>query len=192
MEKPEGYPEVVSEEDQSMTGSSSWFWGAKDDMSLLESGLLGKCYPREEMDGEDFYYSFQSRVGKFSDPRLLALVEFFRELYFRKRDLLRKIFPQLQDKSLEVLKNSGMRLWRVKSGDNRTRFGTMQRSLSLGSPRSSRVKDIIEPHELRNEWIKVRMINAGDGGGDGGDQQGGPNAGTGQGDDKKSGGTSLK
>lgn len=41
MEKPEGYPEVVTE-DQAMP-SSSCFSGMKDDMSLLESGLLGKC-----------------------------------------------------------------------------------------------------------------------------------------------------
>ncbi|GMN52720.1 hypothetical protein TIFTF001_021865 [Ficus carica] len=41
MEKPEGYPEVVTE-DQAMP-STSCFSGMKDDMSLLESGLLGKC-----------------------------------------------------------------------------------------------------------------------------------------------------
>ncbi|GMN52721.1 hypothetical protein TIFTF001_021864 [Ficus carica] len=123
MEKPEGYPEVVTQ-DQAMP-SSSWFRGAKDDMSL-------------------------------SNLRLLALMEFFRELYFRRRELLRKIFPQaVQDEP---------------------RFTTMQRSLSLVSPRSSGVRDIVEPNELRNEWIKVRTINTG---GDGGDQHDGSGSGSG-------------
>ena len=157
MEKPEGYPEVVTQ-DQAMP-SSSWLRGAKDDMSL-------------------------------SNLRLLALMEFFRELHFRRRELLRKIFPQaVQDELLELLKNSGMGLRRVKLGNDGTRFTTVQRSLSLGSPRSSGARDIVEPNELRNERFKVRTINAG---GVGGDQNGGSASGASKGDGNMSSGTGSK
>ncbi|PON56327.1 hypothetical protein PanWU01x14_181590 [Parasponia andersonii] len=186
MEKPEGYPEVVSEDHQgaSYAGSSSnWFSDAKDDMSLLESGLLGKYYGSYDQtldEDYNYYYSFESKLGKLSDPRLLAVVEFFRELYFRRRELFRKIFPQLQAHFLVVLKKSGTKLWRVKSGSNQTRFASMQRSLSLGSPGSPGIRGVEPP--LRNEWIKVKTINVG--GGVGGSSSGGQG-----GSETKSGGS---
>lgn len=173
MEKPEGYPEVASEDHQSASyeGSSNWFSFAKDDISLLESGLLGKYYGNDQMGDDYNYYCFESQFGNLSDPRLLAVVEFFRELYFRRRELFGKIFPQHQDQFLEVLKKSGTKLWRVKSGKIQTRFATMQRSLSLGSPRSPGIKGVEPP--LRNEWIKVKTISAGGGiGGSSGGQGG--------------------
>ncbi|XP_062087114.1 uncharacterized protein LOC133793885 [Humulus lupulus] len=174
MEKPEGYPEpeVVDQEEDDRTSSVDWFRpGAKDDMSLLESGILGKYY-QTQITGdhhEDYYYNFESRFGILSDPRLLAVVEFFRELYFRRRELFTKTFPQLHDDDhhhhiFEVLKNSGTKLWRVKSGDDiQTRAVSLQRSSSLGSPRSrpAGTRGIESP--LRNEWIKVKTLNTGGG-----------------------------
>ncbi|XP_030487509.2 uncharacterized protein LOC115704440 [Cannabis sativa] len=166
MEKPEGYPEVVLQEEDDRT----WFPpGVKDDMSLLKSATLGKYYGHNSNnnDDEDYYcyYNFESKLGILSDPRLLAVVEYFRELYFRRRELFKETFPQFQDHHIfEVLKNSGTKLWRVKSGnDIQTRVVTLKRSSSLGSPpRSPPVGTRgFEPPPLRNEWIKVKTINTG-------------------------------
>ncbi|KAH7536997.1 uncharacterized protein LOC107413184 [Ziziphus jujuba] len=153
MEKPEGYPEVATENASiSNYGNSSPFWVMEDDddLSLLESGLFKTYHIDDEMGDNDY----ESKIRKLVDPRLLALVEFFRELYFRKRDLFKRIFPGFQDEFRELLK----KLSRLKS--DRTK--AMQRSLSLGSPRKPKAVQ----STLRLERFKVRTITL-----DGGDDQ---------------------
>lgn len=154
MEKPEGYPEVATENTtctSNYLGSSYPFWAmedaADDDLSLL-------TYHIDHEMGDNNHDYEHSKIRKLVDPRLVALTEFFRELYFRKRDLFKRIFPGLQGEFREVLK----KLSTMKS--NRTKV--MQRSLSLGSPRKP--KEVEPP--LRLERFKVRILNV-----DGGDDQ---------------------
>lgn len=144
----------ATETGPSNTGGAP-FLGTKNDMSLLESGLLRRNYS----DVGDNYYRFESKVGKSIDPKLLALVEFFRELYFRRHELFNKIFPEHhQDNFLdEMPKKVGLVLSRVKS--NQTRVRTMQRSLSIGSPREFKRDE----SEMRLERFKVRTIDLDDG-----------------------------
>ncbi|KAM1229859.1 hypothetical protein ACFX15_039487 [Malus domestica] len=155
MERPEGYPQVddiATYTEPSSTSTS--FSGTKNDMSQLESGLLR----RNVSDLGDSYYRFQSQVGKSVDPKLLALVEFFRELYFRRLELFKKIFPGIQDKFLEVPKKLHVILAQVKPDETKL-ARTMQRSLSVGSPRDFKGGE----SKLRLERFKVRTIDTGDG-----------------------------
>ena len=161
MEKPEGYPEVNAAETDQPSNSGASFLGTKNDMSLLESGLLRRNY--SDVGGN--YYRVRSNVGgntnKLVDPRLLAFIEFFKELYLRRPELFKKIFPgHLHDKFLaEMPKKLDLVLSRVKS-DQTTRVQTMQRSLSIGSPREFK-RD--ETSEMRLERFKVRTIDVDDG-----------------------------
>ncbi|XP_009337013.2 uncharacterized protein LOC103929530 [Pyrus x bretschneideri] len=146
MEKPEGYPQVddIATCNEPSSASTSFF-GTKNDMSLLESGLLR----RNVGDIGDTCYRFQSKIGKSVDPRLLALVEFFRELYFRRVELFNRIFPGVQDKLTIV----GVALAQMKS-DQTKAHRTMQRSLSIGSPRDFKRRE----SEMRLQRFKVRTI----------------------------------
>ncbi|CAN6703641.1 unnamed protein product [Malus baccata var. baccata] len=155
MEKPEGYPQVddIATCNEPSSASTSFF-GTKNDMSLLESGLL----LRNVSDVGDTYYRFQSKIGKSVDPRLLALVEFFRELYFRRFELFNRIFPGVQDKlTIEVPKKLGVVLAQMKS-DQTKAHRTMQRSLSIGSPRDFKRRE----SGMRLQRFKVRTIDVDD------------------------------
>ncbi|PRQ56198.1 hypothetical protein RchiOBHm_Chr1g0333141 [Rosa chinensis] len=156
MERPEGYPVVDATEIDQPSNSGASFLGIKNDMTQLESGLLRRNYSDV---GERNYYRFQSKVGKLVDPRLLALVEFFRELYFRRLELFKKIFPGRPDKFLdEMAKKLNLVLSQVKSAQT-TRARTMQRSLSISSPREFKRDE----SEMRLERFKVRTIDVDDG-----------------------------
>ncbi|CAL9005672.1 unnamed protein product [Prunus brigantina] len=159
MEKPEGYPQV-DDVSTCIEAPSTSFLGTKNDMSLLESGLLRRNFS----DVGENYYRFQSKVGKSVDPRLLSLVEFFRELYFRRLELFKQIFPGGQDdKFLEVPKKLGLILAKVKPDQTRA-VRTMQRNLSIGSPRDFKGRE----SEMRLERFKIRTIDVDDGGVKGG------------------------
>ncbi|XVE99090.1 hypothetical protein REPUB_Repub03eG0166900 [Reevesia pubescens] len=128
-----------------------------DDLSLLESGLYRTSYS----DMGDNHHRIQERamrLGKSIDPRLLVLLEFFKEFYVRRKELLKKIFPGHQNEFLEFLGKVGRVLVEVKS--NHVQVKTMQRSLSLGSPRTPS-KNGDEP-PLRLQRFKIRTINFGD------------------------------
>ncbi|GAV90015.1 hypothetical protein CFOL_v3_33424 [Cephalotus follicularis] len=87
------------------------------------------------------------------DPRFLMLLEFFRQLYVRRRDLFDKLFPGLQDQFAELLKKFDSILHQEKSDRINTR--ALQRSMSLGSPRPP----------LKLERFKVRTVVVDDGSG---------------------------
>ncbi|XP_040991501.1 uncharacterized protein LOC121238614 [Juglans microcarpa x Juglans regia] len=144
--------------DQGMTdiassSGSSPFPGTLDDMSLLESGLYGNKYG----DMVDDYYRFEAEAGKSVDPRLLSLLEFFRELYVRRQELFKKIFPGLHDEFVELSKKiRGVVVAQVEGRGTRRPVATLQRSLSVGSPRTPSNKAGELP--LRLERFKVREL----------------------------------
>lgn len=172
---PLGYPTAEEMTNMASSSTSSPFWGTFDDMSLLQSGL----YRRRSYNdlGED-HYRFQVLVGRSIDPRLLALLEFFRELYFRKRELFKKVFPGLPGELVELSRKIGGVVDQVT--DASTRGPTLQRSLSIGSPRAP--SNVIVESPASFELFKVRVRHdvvldvgvqqGGDQGGQGTDQGG--------------------
>ncbi|KAL7252782.1 hypothetical protein ACSBR1_007365 [Camellia fascicularis] len=46
--------------------------------------------------------SMEGPCGKSVDPRLLRLLEIFRELYMERREFFKKIFPGLHDEFAEL------------------------------------------------------------------------------------------
>ncbi|KAE8038757.1 hypothetical protein FH972_011234 [Carpinus fangiana] len=178
MMKPEGYPSSDDEEVEvstsTYTSESIWnrpFFSTHNDMSLLESGLL----QGNMNDMGDNYYRFQAEHGEPVDPRLLSLLVYFRELFVESEQVFKKIFPGLHDEISELLQKFGSAISQVKSDQMRVR--TMQRSLSIGSPRTlCRDGDLDSPSTSRLEYFKVRTVRI-----NGGGQQGGQGSGGGAG-----------
>ncbi|XP_022748093.1 uncharacterized protein LOC111297719 [Durio zibethinus] len=162
MRRPEGYPSdeqdlpdmssIVSD-----MGRSPFFWRDDDDLSLLESGLYRRSYS-DMGDNHHRIEEWAKRLGTSFDPRLLVLLEFFREFYVRRQELLKKIFPRLQNEFIELFKKFGRVLAQVKS--NQVKVKTMQRSLSLGSPTTPSKKGDESP--LRLDRFRIRTVNIGD------------------------------
>jgi hypothetical protein len=165
MMKPEGYPsdeEMEVSPSSASTSASTWnhpFFGTHNDMSLLESGLL----QRNMDDMGENYYKFQAENGKPVDPKLLSLLVYFRELFVVSEEVFNKIFPGLH--------KFGAAISQVKS--DRMKVRTMQRSLSIGSPRTPYRDGVESPSTSRLEYFKVRTVRINGGGG----QQGGQGSG---------------
>lgn len=87
------------------------------------------------------------------DVRLMMLVEFFRQLYLQRRELLYNLLPGvLQNEFAELFEKFGKTVSPERGNDDRAAVTTSQlkRSLSVGSP------------SLRPERFKVRTVEAGD------------------------------
>lgn len=172
-----GYPRCDTSNSMASSSNDSPFFGIYDTMSLLESGL----YQQKYGDISDHYHRKQDKAWDSIDSRLLMLLEFFRELFIRRREVFKKLFPELHDEFLGVFKKMGnINLSIEKPGQVKTR--SLQRSLSVGSPRIPSRNGGESP--LRLERFKVRTVIPGGGG------QGDTDKGGGQGDTDKGGGTS--
>lgn len=123
------------------------------------------------------------------DPRLL---EFFRDLYHRKRESFERLFPKFHGDSFEeefsrhfeaICSEAKKGLaHRAKRGD-----AVLQRSLSVGSPRTTSRGIGGDEEQLKLERFKVRTVDIdGDGGG------APPSAGGGGAGGPKTGGTKSK
>lgn len=186
---PIGYPwdERMINIPTNNMASRSWnspILGTVDDMAQFESGQY-----QEQYYGDYYHEYFQAKLGKPVDPRSLPLLKFFKELYVRRRDLFKKVFPRLHDEFVELPKKYGG----IVAQFNEVRMGsapTMRRSLSAGSPRTPSSKGGESPLKLYR--FKVRTVKLGGGGGGGGVQQGGQGSQGGQGVNTKSGGSKSK
>lgn len=114
-----------------------------------------------------------SDMGEPMDPRLISLLDFFRELYDRRNEVFEKLFPgknrggefeEFLDKIREVMGRSGV------GSEGAVKSRGLRRSMSIGSPRDFKGKGGEE--SMRLERFKVRIVNVGDdkGGGGGGNQ----------------------
>ncbi|XP_030455751.1 uncharacterized protein LOC115676867 [Syzygium oleosum] len=179
--------QIIDEAESSSTGDSS-FPRTFDDSSLLESGLHGRKCINNKGGGYD-NFKYRPKAGKSVDPQLLVVLEFFRELYVRRRDLFKKLFPKLHDEFAEFserLEDFLFREEKERPGDR------LRRSLSVGSPRTTS-RDIGGGDlPLKLERFKVRTVDLDDddpppagGGGQGGGQGG-------KGGTKPSGGSKSK
>lgn len=84
-------------------------------------------------DGDTRPYMIRWKSGKKIDQRLLMLLEsFFQEIYVKREDFFKKIFPEKHEEFTDVFNKIGAMLRKNK---DKTKHRTMQRSLSVGSPR---------------------------------------------------------
>ena len=152
LERPEGYPSPSGEAMEVSTCTENHaYLGAYNDMSLLESGLLKTNIG----DMDENCFTFQDKLGKPIDPRLLSVLEYFRELFVRREEVFKKIFPAgLQEEIVELLKKFGTIVSKVKSEKMKVR--TLQRSLSIDSPRTPFRKGGELP--LKLEYFKVKTV----------------------------------
>ena len=166
--------------------SSSWnqpTFGTIDDMSIFESGLYRQQYDYYGDNmymGANNYYGFEPTPEKPVDPRLLSLLKFSRELYVRRKELCKKSFPKLHDEFVELSKKCGCVVPQVQiphlQVNRRRSTPTLQRSLSVGSPRTPSNRG--GESDLRLDRFKIRTLNVDSGGGGGG---GGGGSGSGSG-----------
>ncbi|KAF8008992.1 hypothetical protein BT93_J0088 [Corymbia citriodora subsp. variegata] len=174
------------------SAGDSLFPHAHDDFSLLESGLHGRKRVNNTADG-NHNFKYRPKPGKSVNPQLLAVLEFFRELYVRRRDLFKELFPKLHDKFPEFserLEDFLFREEKKRPGDG------LRRSLSVGSPRTTSREIGSGDLPLKLERFKVRTVDLDDddlpappagGGSSQGGGQGGKGGGT-----KASGGSKSK
>lgn len=92
------------------------------------------------------------KSGKKVDPRLIMLLQFFRQLYAERQELFKKIFPEAHHAFFDLFKRIGEGLPKM----DRLKVKTMQRSLSIGSPRTCQQVEVSE--ELRLNRFKVRTL----------------------------------
>ncbi|XP_030526538.1 inhibitor of growth protein 1 homolog [Rhodamnia argentea] len=180
---------VVGKAESSGAGDLS-FPRTFDDFSLLESGLRRRNRV-SNMGGGNDNFKYRAKAGKSVDPQLLAVLEFFRELYARRRDLFKELFPKLHDEFAEFSKRLEDLLFREEKERLADR---LRRSLSVGSPRTTSREIGGGDLPLKLERFKVRTVDLDDddaptAGGGGGGQGGGQG---GKGGTKSSGGSKAK
>lgn len=94
------------------------------------------------------------KSGKSVDPRMFTLLEMFKELYVKRQDFFKKIFPGLYDDFAELFERIGG----VFSERDGAKARTMTRSLSFGSGCGAKQDD---ESTLRLERFKVRTLDIG-------------------------------
>lgn len=102
---------------------------------------------------DNCYRIHRKAAGKAVDPRLLTVLEFFRQLYVRRQEVFETSFPDLHREFDELFKKHGAKLSQVKSG--RVKVKTIQKSLSVGSSRE------ISGDDLKLERFKVKTVVVG-------------------------------
>ncbi|KAF9674967.1 hypothetical protein SADUNF_Sadunf10G0182800 [Salix dunnii] len=146
-----GYPRCDTSNSMASSSNDSPFFRTPDTMSLLENGL----YQQKYGDLSDYYNRKQDKEWDSIDSRLLMLLEFFRELFIRRREVFKKLFPKLNDEFLGQFKKMGnINLSIEKPGQVQVR--ALQRSLSVGSPRTPSRNGGDSP--LRLGRFKIRTV----------------------------------
>ncbi|KAG7946265.1 hypothetical protein I3843_14G031000 [Carya illinoinensis] len=163
MQMPEGYPADHNgmEADSTITSESSTrnrhFFGTSNDVSLLESGFL----QRNMDDMSDNYHVFQEKLGKqATDPKLVSVMEYLMELYIQSQGVFVKIFSGHlhEHEMVKLLEKCDTVVSPVllKSKDA-MKVRTLQRSLSIGSPRPL-VRGGDQESPLKLDYFKVRTV----------------------------------
>lgn len=130
--------------------------GWENDFSGLYREDFGEKYHQPHM--------IRWKSGKRVDPRLLVLLESFREIYVRRHEFFKKIFPKSYEDFVAVFKKTGNA---SRKNKELTSFRTLGRSLSLGSKR---------PERFKVRTPNVIVVAGGDGQGDQSDKGGDTNS----------------
>ncbi|RVW26348.1 hypothetical protein CK203_110010 [Vitis vinifera] len=118
-------------------------------------------FQKENHSGDTADSSHSHRVSppQPNDPRLLVQLENLRTLYTEKRELFQKIFPELDDNFVESFKKIRATLLQLKT--DRLKVQTLQRSLSLDSPRTPSTKGDEYPLKLERFRVKTLDLSGG-------------------------------
>lgn len=122
-----------------------------------DSSFPNKFFGEEK--GNCHFEIVQPKLRKPADPRLLAVVEFFREFYNEKVELFRESFPAIYEELADVFKRLGEMFPQGKA--KRIKVRTMKRSLSVGTIRSAKQG---EESTITVERFKVRTLDVDVGG----------------------------
>ncbi|RVW71422.1 hypothetical protein CK203_058100 [Vitis vinifera] len=104
---------------------------------------------------DNFHSDHRVSPPQPNDPRLLVLLENLRKLYTERRELFKNIFPELDDNFVESFKKIRATLMQLKT--DRLKAQTLQRSLSVDSPRTPSRKG--DEYPLRLERFKVKTLD---------------------------------
>ncbi|KAG6680349.1 hypothetical protein I3842_13G037000 [Carya illinoinensis] len=153
-EKDQYYGDPFDEHSTARSTSNLITGSADSDTSRLKSGgdLLQEINNAGDMSDDCIH---PMTAEKAVNPRLLTLLEFFRQLYVRKQEVFKTSFPDLHEKFDEIFKKDGGKVSQVKSGRMIKAQPILQRSMSVGSPRE------ISQDDLKLERFKVRIIDVG-------------------------------
>ncbi|PHU00244.1 hypothetical protein BC332_30031 [Capsicum chinense] len=122
------------------------------------------------------------KSGKRVDPRLIMLLDFFRDLYMKRGEFFKKIFPFHHEDFIPIFDKIGVVFSNNKDQEKKFKINSFKRSPSDSSLNKSRGIDI-DQSKLKLEKFKVKtpeVLSGGGGGGSGGQ-------GLGQGGTKASG-----
>ncbi|RVW71418.1 hypothetical protein CK203_058098 [Vitis vinifera] len=139
-----GYPMCQNE------GSTSTI---NHEMAWSENDLLQWISSFQKSD--NFHSDHRISPPQPNDPRLLVLLENLRKLYTERRELFKNIFPELDDNFVESFKKIRATLLQLKT--DRLKVQTLQRSLSVDSPRTPSRKGDEYPSRL--ERFKVKTLD---------------------------------
>ncbi|KAL3520844.1 hypothetical protein ACH5RR_018993 [Cinchona calisaya] len=93
------------------------------------------------------------------DEKLMNVLDLFRELYCKRGEFFKKIFPELHEDFVRVFKKIDAILPMKKKDNYQIQVKHMQRSLSVGSRRPRAVGQVDESDELRLNLFKIRTPN---------------------------------
>lgn len=122
-------------------------------MAWSENDLLQWISSFQKSD--NFHSDHRVSPPQPNDPRLLVLLENLRKLYTERRELFKNIFPELDDNFVESFKKIRATLMQLKT--DRLKAQTLQRSLSVDSPRTPSRKG--DEYPLRLERFKVKTLD---------------------------------
>uniref|UniRef100_A0A3Q7IR00 Uncharacterized protein n=2 Tax=Solanum lycopersicum TaxID=4081 RepID=A0A3Q7IR00_SOLLC len=112
------------------------------------------------------------KSGKEVDPRLIILLDFFRDVYMKRGEFFKKIFPFHHEDFIPIFEKIGVVFSNHKDQEKKFKKNSFKRSPSDNSLNKSRGIDI-DPSRLKLEKFKVKtpeVISGGDGGGGSGGQ----------------------
>lgn len=107
------------------------------------------------------------KSGKEVDPRLIILLDFFRDVYMKRGEFFKKIFPFHHEDFIPIFEKIGVVFSNHKDQEKKFKKNSFKRSPSDNSLNKSRGIDI-DPSRLKLEKFKVKtpeVISGGDGGG---------------------------
>ncbi|GMG99463.1 hypothetical protein Nepgr_001303 [Nepenthes gracilis] len=171
-EDTEYEPDHYSPEDQTVgnrndaippaTATNTPFLGTPDTMEM-ESELEKRFFLSKLMSGGR---SSPSEEGKPLDPRLISLLDFFRQLFVRRKDLFQSLISVHLEEFVELLKN----MEKDRKVDSAS-VQFLQRSHSVGATRGFQFGE----SDLKLQRFKVKTLDIDDlnGGGAGGGGKGG-------------------
>uniref|UniRef100_M1CLV3 Uncharacterized protein n=1 Tax=Solanum tuberosum TaxID=4113 RepID=M1CLV3_SOLTU len=95
------------------------------------------------------------KSGKKVDPRLIMLLDFFRDIYMKRGEFFKKIFPFHHEDFIPIFEKIGVVFSNNKDQEKKFKINSFKRSPSDNSLNKSRGIDI-DPSQLKLENLKSK------------------------------------